>query len=232
MTWFKNVAILLFFTGLPLSGMLSTLFFIEGLSTYFQQTGTLMAGILLIAIGGPLVGLAVLPSFFLGAMLGYFLNLPTALFCSALAIFIATYLGVFLGRFFGSGLLQDVVSLRPSWKKAWQNFSAQKSNTPKVSLTAIRLAPQMPFALTNLLCAGWPLRQKQIVFYSWVGLLPRTFFAVVIANSANSLRSTLERKSTVLEFTISILIVSVVLLTIYFANKRASARIVAEIEGS
>ena len=144
--------------------------------------------VLVLAMGGGIaVGVALLPSFFLGALCGYLLPAPLSYGSAVLGIICATWIGLTIGLILSKNFLERMLKLRPRWWEIRMSLGTIKSSTSGPMLASLRLAPQMPFALTNFLCAIWPGQIRTLFFWSVLGLLPRTLIAVWIGSAASKI---------------------------------------------
>lgn len=94
------------------------------------------------------------------------------------------------------------------------------------TIALLRLAPHMPFALTNLAVARLPLAPAKIWLSSYVGLLPRTLFAAYIGNQLQDWRALLDRQRPPWE-----LLLSLALLVLFvYLGRRAARRLENQID--
>jgi uncharacterized membrane protein YdjX (TVP38/TMEM64 family) len=136
--------------------------------------------VILYAIGGAiLVGSALMPSFLLAGYLGYVSNGSPAGFALALlSLMIATSFGIFLGRRVASGSVDSILAFRPRWLSSFRELQSKQDASLLIAIFFARLAPQVPFALTNLMLGQLKLPLRKLILSSWLGLIPRTMVAM------------------------------------------------------
>ena len=175
----------------------------------------------LVLIGGTAVGLALLPSFFLGAVCGYLLPGPWPYIAAACGLAWATALGLSLGRLFSTNFLEVLLQRKTTWWTTYQRLVDTAGSFLPAAIALLRLAPHMPFALTNLACARLPLTPARIWLSSFIGLLPRTFFAAHIGSQLQDWQALLERERPPWE-----LLLSLALLALFvYLSRRAANRL-------
>ncbi len=218
---FTALAIALLVLIAPLAGMA-----LVGLaaSAYIHLVENILPALLalgLVLIGGTTVGLALLPSFFLGAVCGYLLPGPWPYIAAGCGLAWATALGLGLGRLFSTNFLEVLLQRRAAWWTTYQRLVHTAGSFLPAAIVLLRLAPHMPFALTNLACARLPLASAKIWLSSFVGLLPRTFFAAHIGSQLQDWQALLERERPPWE-----LLLSLALLALFaYLSRRAANRL-------
>jgi uncharacterized membrane protein YdjX (TVP38/TMEM64 family) len=148
----------------------------------------------LIIVGGAAVGLALLPSFFLGAVCGYLLPGAWPYIAAAPGLGWATVLGLGLGRLFTANFLEVLLKRKAAWWATYHRLVHTAGAFLPTTIALLRLSPHMPFALSNLVCARLPLAPTRIWLYSYVGLLPRTLLAAYIGSQLQNWRDLLDRE--------------------------------------
>ena len=182
--------------------------------------------LILVLIGGSAVGLALLPSFFLGAICGYLLPGFWPYIAAGCGLAWATALGLGLGRIFSTNFLQVLLQRKTVWWTTYQRLIHTAGSFLPAAIALLRLAPHMPFALTNLACAHLPLAPSKIWLSSFIGLLPRTFFAAHIGSQLQDWRALLERERPPWE-----LLLSLVLLVLFaYFSRRAANRLTQRVD--
>lgn len=173
----------------------------------------------LVIIGGTAVGLALLPSFFLGAICGYLLPSLWPYVAAGCGLAWATALGLGIGRIFSTNFLEVLLQRKTAWWTTYQRLVHTAGSFLPAAIALLRLAPHMPFALTNLACARLPLAPSKIWLSSFVGLLPRTFFAAHIGSQLQDWRALLEREHPPWELLLSL---ALLVLFAYFSRRAAN----------
>lgn len=213
--------------GGPLAGMTLVSLAASAHIHLLAGVAPLLLTFALIGIGGTAVGLALLPSFFLGAVCGYLLGGVWPYIAAVCGLAWATALGLGLGRLFSTSFLEVLLQRKAAWWTAYQRLVHTAGTFLPTAIVLIRLAPHMPFALTNLACARLPLAAAKIWLSSYIGLLPRTLLAVYIGSQLQDWRALLERQRPPWE-----LLLSLVLFVLFIYLGRRAARLANKREGS
>ena len=175
--------------GGPLVGMMLVSLGGHSYMHLLPEYAPLPLSLAILSVGGTAVGLALLPSFFFGAVCGYVLPNFWPYLAASTGLAWATALGLGLGRLFSTSFLEVLLQRKADWWSVYQRLVHASGAFLPTSIALLRLAPHMPFALTNLACARLPLSPKTIWSASFVGLLPRTLFAVHIGSQLQDWRS-------------------------------------------
>ena len=176
----------------------------------------LTAGI--ICAGGTAVGLALLLSFFLGAVCGYLLPGPWPYIAASGGLAWATGLGLTIGRLFSTNFLEILLQRKTAWWTTYQRLVQTVGAFLPTTIALLRLAPHMPFALTNLACARLPISSVSTWIASVVGLMPRTLFAVYIGSQLQDWQTLFDRQRPPWELLLSLVLFG---LLIYFSRRVA-----------
>ena len=128
--------------------------------------------------------------------------------------------GTGFGRLFSTNFLEVLLQRKATWWTAYQRLVHTVGSFLPTAIALVRLAPHMPFALTNLACARLPLSPAKIWLSSYIGLLPRTLFAVYIGSQLQDWRALLERQRPPWE-----LLLSLGLLALFIYLSRRAARL-------
>ena len=169
--------------GGPLFGMAIIGITAPAYMWYLNDLSNLTLAFLLVVVGGSATGLALSPSFFLGAVCGYLVTGSGAYLTSSLGLAWASGLGLYLGRLFDINFLEALLKQKKGWWDTYQRVANTSGPILPITIALLRLSPHMPFALTNLVCARLPIPLIKIWFFSFCGLLPRTFLAVYIGTT-------------------------------------------------
>jgi uncharacterized membrane protein YdjX (TVP38/TMEM64 family) len=182
--------------------------------------------IFLYAMGGAiLVGSALMPSFLLAGYLGYVSNgSPTGFALALLSLIIATSFGIFLGRRLASGSLESILAIKPRWLVAFRELQSKEDASLLVAIFLARLAPQVPFALTNLMLGQLRLPLRKLILSSWLGLIPRTLVAMMAGVGMTQVSGLLEAASAIhpteLALGSSSLVLSLIVAVVALKRKR------------
>ena len=183
--------------------------------------------LLVLLVGGSIAGLALLPSFFVGAVCGYLLPGTWPYLATVSGLAWATVLGLGLGRLFSINFLEVLLQLKPAWWATYQRLVHTAGPFLPTAIALLRLSPHMPFALTNLVCARLPLTPGRIWLFSYVGLLPRTLLATYLGSQLQDWRALIDPERPPWE-----LLLSLVLFALLFYVTRRAARQFESREGS
>lgn len=207
--------------GGPLVGM--ALVSLKGASYIHLLTdhAPLLLSAALLGAGGAAVGLALLPSFFFGALCGYLLPSFWPYLAAGSGLAWATALGLSLGRLFSTSFLEVLLQRKPNWWATYQRLISTTGAFLPTAIALLRLAPHMPFALTNLVCARLPLAPTTIWLSSFIGLLPRTLFATYIGTQLQDWRALLDRQGPPWELLLSLGL----FIALAYASRRATRQI-------
>ena len=192
-----------------------------------ENTAPTLLALGLILVGGSIAGLALLPSFFVGAVCGYLLPGTWPYLATVSGLAWATVLGLGLGRLFSINFLEVLLQLKPAWWATYQRLVHTAGPFLPTAIALLRLSPHMPFALTNLVCARLPLTPGRIWLFSYVGLLPRTLLATYLGSQLQDWRALINPERPPWE-----LLLSLVLFALLFYVTRRAARQFESREGS
>ena len=221
--WLKHGLVVGYLLGGPGLGLALTIAYGSDFLSVFDSYSSLISSAILMVLGGALVGIALMPSFLLGAIIGYTLPIIYAYPAAIFGIFIATAIGIFLSERIGDDIMDDVLAIRPKWQDAYKKITAAPPNLVLPLLASLRIAPQMPFALTNFICAFWPLPKTKLIFWSGLGLLPRTLLAVVAGAGASRFEELTSKGASPTEWAIGFAILIVFIATLAWAKKQVKA---------
>ena len=191
---------------------------------HLQTVAAPLLALALVLFGGSATGLALLPSFFLGAVCGFLLPGAWPFLAAAFGLAWATALGLYLGRLFSTNFLEVLLQRKAAWWDTYQRLGRAESGFLSTAVALLRLAPHMPFALTNLVCARLPLTAATAWLASYIGLLPRTFFAAYIGSQLQDWQKLLQRDTPPWELLLSLVLLA--LLT--YLGRRAARRLKEE----
>jgi len=185
---------------------------------YVKNISIPLLSLWLVLLGGSAAGLALLPSFFLGAVCGYLLPEGWSYLASVAGLAWATVVGLYLGGFFSTNFLEVLLQQKKIWWTTYQRLVNTAGSFLPSAVALLRLSPHMPFALTNLVCARLPMTSAKIWLFSYVGLLPRTILAAYVGGRLQDWRVLLERERPLWELLFSLVLL--VILT-YFIRRTA-----------
>lgn len=149
----------------------------------------------LILAGVPLVAMAFIPSFALAAMAGFlFQGHYLAYIVSAVLIFASALLGIHLTSRLTRKKVENIFAAKKSWQQTYQRVLSERSLSLYLFLFGLRIAPHMPFALTNLLVSQSQIGLLRLTIVSTLGLLPRSLYAAYMGSQFQSVEGVLKFK--------------------------------------
>lgn len=174
---------------LPALGGFLLLAYMDTAGKWLRGHGT--AGIW-VYVGGFMVaaGLAVLPTYSLAALGGWAFGMPWG-FLGALAGFGGgALIGYATGRMASGERVERLIEEKPQWRAVRDALvgNQRERNFLKTLLivTLLRLPPNSPFAVTNLVLASVRVPVVIYVLGTLVGMAPRTFLVAYLASRLQS----------------------------------------------
>lgn len=215
---FAALSIALIAMGGPLAGMTLVGLTAPDYMHLLEDVAAPLVALGLAFLGGSAVGLALLPSFLLGAVCGYLLEGAWPYLAIIPGLAWATHLGLGLGRLFSTNFLEVLLQRKADWWATYQRLVHTDGSFLPTAVAMLRLSPHMPFALTNLVCARLPMTRFRIWLFSFAGLLPRTLLAAYVGSQLQDWRALLDRERPPWELMLSLVLLA---LFVYFARKAA-----------
>lgn len=127
-----------------------------------------------------LAGLALLPTYAQaivgGFVFGRLLGAPAAI-CGYMG---ASIIGYVIARYASGDRIVHIIDEKPKWKKVYDALIRSGWLRALAIVTLLRVPPNSPFAITNLVMAGTQVRPWIYVVGTLIGLAPRTVVAVHI----------------------------------------------------
>ncbi|AWW31513.1 hypothetical protein DN752_16040 [Echinicola strongylocentroti] len=146
--------------------------------------------LLLILTSTIMMGLALCPTTILAILLGYWWGW-TVFPAVIISYSLASLLGYFLGMKLDKNSLALILNNYP---KAKQLFNSKSNKTGNLVFFT-RISPVIPFALSNLLFAMIKAGWKNILIYGFLGMLPRTLTAFGLGLVASSFAEALDNRT-------------------------------------
>ena len=161
-----------------------------------------------------LMGFALMPTTLMAFLTGYFLGFEgTPLMI--ISYLIASYIGYQLGLFLEGKKIHKNLLEKPNVNRF---LSSLKEKSWKL-IILVRLSPVLPFSVMNLVLSAIRFPLKIFLIGSFIGMLPRTLFAIYVGTKAQDLKSLIENETTI-DFPYSeIVIILLTLLTIFGIGK-------------
>jgi uncharacterized membrane protein YdjX (TVP38/TMEM64 family) len=157
-----------------------------------------------------LMGAALMPTTLMAFLTGYFLGFEgTPLMI--ISYLIASYVGYQLGLFLEGKKIHKNLLEKPKIKR----FLASLKEKSWKLIILVRLSPVLPFSVMNLVLSAIRFPIKIFLIGSFIGMLPRTLFAIYVGTRAQNLKSLIENETTT-DFPYSeIIIILLTLITIF-----------------
>lgn len=131
-----------------------------------------------IFLGGTLIGLALMPSHLTSLLAGFLFGFTGGLPAALGAVLIGSSLGYLISRRFAAGDLRKLVD-RSKWGRRLATALIDAPTLKAIFVvTLIRLPPQVPFALGNVLAASSGVRLIPLLTGTALGMAPRVGLVV------------------------------------------------------
>ncbi|WP_339678567.1 VTT domain-containing protein [Cyclobacterium marinum] len=175
--------------------------------------------VLIYCISGTfLMGLALVPTTFFAVISGYVFGWQTFPYL-VLAYTLASAVGYYLGRILEKDSLDLLLAPYPKAKKLISEKKGQMGSL----IFFVRISPVIPFAISNLVFAMLRTGIKRVLWFGFLGMLPRTLLAFSSGALAGSLQEALTTKSPIWQYVLIVALLVVSLVGIYtFFTKSAS----------
>ena len=172
-------------TLLPAVLGLSLLYFLGSVSDWLAQQG--MLGVLIyIAFFGISAGLGLFPTYAQAILGGWVFGTIVGIPAALTAIILASFIGYVIARVV-SGDRVKLILQRHSKSEAIRRALIGRSALRTLGIiTLIRIPPNSPFALTNLLIAACGVPLTTCLVGTAIGMLPRTALIIVVAAAARA----------------------------------------------
>jgi uncharacterized membrane protein YdjX (TVP38/TMEM64 family) len=171
-------------------------------------------------------GLALLPTYAQAILGGWAFRFDVG-FPAALAGFAGgAVIGYFVARALSGNRLQTIVSEQPRWKAVYEALLGSGAARTLLLVTLLRVPPNSPFAVTNLVLAAARVPLWIYIVGTVVGMAPRTAAVVYFAAQATEL--SFSRSTGWLEYGIGIALTLAVLVIIGRIAQQALQRVVAD----
>jgi uncharacterized membrane protein YdjX (TVP38/TMEM64 family) len=212
---------------MPAIGGVLTLAYADTLGTWLRSHGT--EGVLLYAAAfAVLSGLALLPTYAQSFLGGWAFAFQWA-FPAALAGFLGgAWIGYELARGAAGHRVEKIIEEKPKWL-AVRNALVGRGFWPTLGIvTLIRLPPNSPFAISNLVMASVEIGRLPYLLGTLIGMAPRTAAAVFIGGLFRDVaaKEALEQRPWWM-LPVGIGCAAVVLLILWAIANRAIARVTA-----
>lgn len=164
----------------PILGGFLTLYYIDTLGGWFRSHGDI--GPLIYGLGfAVLGGLALLPTYAQSALGGWAFGITVGGIAALTGFTGAALLGYAIARSAGGDRALRIIDEHPKWKAVYHALVGSGFWRALLIVTLVRLPPNSPFALTNLVMAATRVPHAAYVLGTLIGLAPRTMVAVCLA---------------------------------------------------
>ena len=151
------------------------------------------------------MALAITPTTFIALVTGFFLGWQAAGWM-IFSYLIASVMGYMFGRFLDGGrLLQSF-----SHKSKIRLLIDELKKRDWAVMVLVRISPILPFSLINLLLPATGLKFRVFVVAGFIGMLPRTLFAIWTGTQAQTLLQLLQNPDQGTLATIILILASVI----------------------
>jgi uncharacterized membrane protein YdjX (TVP38/TMEM64 family) len=175
---------------MPLVGSGFLFYYANTIAGFFRDRGD--AGVLLFACGFALAaGLALLPTYAQCAMAGYVFGVARGFPASLAGILGAAVLAYELNRPIAASRVESILREHPRWngvRNALVGVDARGHGFWRTLgiVALVRLPPNSPFALTNLVLASVRVPRLAYILGTLIGIAPRSFLAVYIGQGVSA----------------------------------------------
>ena len=171
---------------LPPIGALVLLGTMNQSAPWLQSHGTL--GVVLFVTAFSLLGgLALLPTYAPSVLGGWAFGVPVGLLATLAGFLGAAALGFAISRHLSGERLLNVLDQYPRGRALHRALLAGRASRTLLVVTLLRVPPNGPFAMTNLLLAATGVGWGPYLLGSLLGLAPRVAAAVVVGASLSTL---------------------------------------------
>lgn len=185
-------------------------------------------GLIVYAIGFSLLaGLAILPTHLQAVVGGWAFGSITGTVGALLGIAGAATIGYLIARRASGDRAVKLISAQPKWKTVYDALLGGGFFKTLLIVTLVRIPPNSPFAITNLVMAATCVRWVPYIIGTVVGIAPRTAAAVYIGAQLSEL-SLKDTKQTWFAFGVGLVTLVVVVIIIGIIANHALAKVTAQ----
>jgi uncharacterized membrane protein YdjX (TVP38/TMEM64 family) len=172
--------------SLPAIGGFALLGLLTWLKPWIEAQGDL--GILIYILAFTvLAGLAVLPTYAQAVLAGYVFKLTVGSVAALCGIFGASLVGYVIARKASGDRVVQLIEEQPKWRAVYNALLRSSPAKALMIVTLLRIPPNSPFAITNLVLAACRVPVVTYIVATVVGIAPRTIIAVGIGAAADTL---------------------------------------------
>jgi uncharacterized membrane protein YdjX (TVP38/TMEM64 family) len=132
-------------------------------------------------------GFALLPTYAQAVLAGYAFGLYTGSAAALAGIVGAAVIGYLVARRAAGDRVVALIEEQPKWRAVYDALVRCRPARALLIITLLRVPPNSPFAITNLVMASCRVRPLTYIAGTLVGIAPRTVAAVFIGATASEL---------------------------------------------
>ena len=132
-------------------------------------------------------GLALLPTYAQAIVGGWAFGLKVGLAAAMTGFLLAAVIGYEVGRGASGNRVDSLLAEHPKWKAVRDALVGSGFWKTLIIVTLVRLPPNSPFALTNLVMAGTKVNRVVYLVGTAIGMLPRTAAWVYLGTTLKEL---------------------------------------------
>jgi uncharacterized membrane protein YdjX (TVP38/TMEM64 family) len=132
-------------------------------------------------------GLALMPTWAQSLLGGWAFGLIAGGAAAVSAIVLASWIGYEVARVASRDRVESVIRERPKWRAVRDELIGAGFLRTVGIVTVVRLPPNSPFALTNLVLAGGGVGRPAYVLGTLLGITPRTLLTVFMGSQVHQL---------------------------------------------
>lgn len=152
---------------------------INVISEWLKSHGDL--GVVVYAVSFALLaGFALLPTYAQAILGGWAFGVTLGAPAALLGFLGGAWIGYEIGRLASHDRVRNVIDERPKWKAVREALLGGGFWKTLGMVTLLRLPPNSPFAITNLVLAGVKVARPPYLLGTLIGMTPRTVLAVMI----------------------------------------------------
>jgi len=173
---------------LPGLGGFCLLYYMSDLGPWLRERG-LWGGVLYVAVFALGSGLALLPTYAQSLLGGWTFGAFRGGLGAMLGIFGGAVIGYAVARRSAGSRVTEMIAERPKWQAVYDALLKSGAGRRLLIITLIRLPPNSPFALCNVLMAATRVPVGAYLLGTVVGIAPRTLAAVYVGARLENLSS-------------------------------------------
>lgn len=171
-------------------------------------------------------GLAFLPTYAQAVVGGFVFGITRGSIAAISGYLGGAIIGYTIARFASGDRVMNIIDEKPKWRCVYDALISQGRIRALVIITLLRLPPNSPFAITNLVMAGTKINPLIFIIGTLVGMAPRTIIAVYFGAGIEQLSISDMRGTSM--FIISLVLAVIVLGIIGTLANKALARLTNE----